>query len=62
MMYGCAIADIVERQIYTHACPLQSADQTRFTGALPLLLADVTYGACCESWSRMIETGKPNTE
>jgi hypothetical protein len=20
----------------------------RFTGALPLLLADVTYGACCE--------------
>ncbi|KAL1409879.1 Diphthamide biosynthesis protein 1 [Vanrija albida] len=31
MMYGCAIADIVER----------------FTGAQPLLLADVTYGACC---------------
>ncbi|GFZ48205.1 Diphthamide biosynthesis protein 1 [Saitozyma sp. JCM 24511] len=31
MVYGCAIADIVER----------------FTGALPLLLADVTYGACC---------------
>ncbi|TYJ51587.1 diphthamide biosynthesis protein 1 [Cryptococcus floricola] len=31
MMYGCAIADIVER----------------FTGALPMLLADVTYGACC---------------
>lgn len=31
MMYGTAIADIVER----------------FTGALPLLLADVTYGACC---------------
>ncbi|CAD6587429.1 MAG: Diphthamide biosynthesis protein 1 [Tremellales sp. Tagirdzhanova-0007] len=31
MMYGCAIADIIER----------------FTGALPLLLADVTYGACC---------------
>ncbi|KAL7422699.1 Diphthamide biosynthesis protein 1 [Cryptotrichosporon argae] len=31
MIYGCAIADIVER----------------FTGALPLLLADVTYGACC---------------
>ncbi|GMK54460.1 hypothetical protein CspeluHIS016_0110460 [Cutaneotrichosporon spelunceum] len=31
MMYGTAIADIIER----------------FTGALPLLLADVTYGACC---------------
>ncbi|ORY29650.1 putative diphthamide synthesis protein-domain-containing protein [Naematelia encephala] len=31
MVYGCAIADIIER----------------FTGALPLLLADVTYGACC---------------
>ncbi|OCF39827.1 diphthamide biosynthesis protein 1 [Kwoniella heveanensis CBS 569] len=31
MMYGCAIADIVET----------------FTGALPMLLADVTYGACC---------------
>lgn len=31
MMYGCAIADIIER----------------FTGATPLLLADVTYGACC---------------
>ncbi|WVQ85876.1 diphthamide biosynthesis protein 1 [Cryptococcus sp. DSM 104549] len=31
MMYGCAIADIVER----------------FTGALPMMLADVTYGACC---------------
>ncbi|WRT70573.1 diphthamide biosynthesis protein 1 [Kwoniella shivajii] len=31
MMYGCAIADIIET----------------FTGALPMLLADVTYGACC---------------
>ncbi|KAK4687709.1 hypothetical protein P7C73_g2408, partial [Tremellales sp. Uapishka_1] len=31
MIYGCAIADIIEA----------------FTGALPLLLADVTYGACC---------------
>ncbi|OXG96123.1 diphthamide biosynthesis protein 1 [Cryptococcus neoformans A2-102-5] len=31
MMYGCAIADIIER----------------FTGALPMMLADVTYGACC---------------
>ncbi|WVN89597.1 diphthamide biosynthesis protein 1 [Cryptococcus depauperatus CBS 7841] len=31
MMYGCAIADIIES----------------FTGALPMLLADVTYGACC---------------
>ncbi|ORX41125.1 putative diphthamide synthesis protein-domain-containing protein [Kockovaella imperatae] len=31
MVYGCAIADIIEE----------------FTGALPLLLADVTYGACC---------------
>ncbi|EIW69855.1 hypothetical protein TREMEDRAFT_29921 [Tremella mesenterica DSM 1558] len=31
MMYGCLIADIVEQ----------------FTGAIPLLLADVTYGACC---------------
>ncbi|WWD20599.1 diphthamide biosynthesis protein 1 [Kwoniella shandongensis] len=31
MMYGCAIADIVET----------------FTGALPMMLADVTYGACC---------------
>ncbi|KAK8850417.1 diphthamide biosynthesis protein 1 [Kwoniella newhampshirensis] len=31
MMYGCAIADIIET----------------FTGALPMMLADVTYGACC---------------
>jgi len=46
MMYGCAIADIVERSVAFATVRLE-ADIGSFTGALPLLLADVTYGACC---------------
>jgi 2-(3-amino-3-carboxypropyl)histidine synthase len=46
MMYGCAIADIVERSVRIFLSVFW-ADVGSFTGALPLLLADVTYGACC---------------
>lgn len=30
-----------------YICLCSGADVGSFTGALPLLLADVTYGACC---------------
>lgn len=47
MVYGCAIADIVEQWGGPLVHDRYELIDTRFTGAQPLLLADVTYGACC---------------
>ena len=49
MVYGFAIADIIERYVHVSAWWKIGELISRFTGALPLLLADVTYGACCAS-------------
>ena len=50
-MYACTIADIIERYVFSRSSPeilkMEDLWEGRFTGALTVIMGDVTYGACC---------------